>query len=1135
MKKGHQAPTDNLTGREYWRSLDHMVETDEFRSWLDSEFPSAAQQAEDAPSRRHFMKIMSAGFMLAGFGLTGCRRPEELLIPFNKSTGDYIHGVAEFFATSRVHAGGASPLLAKSADGRPVKLERNTSHPDASGTSASTQASMLDLYDPDRLKKINNKGNDVTIEAGTEFLKSLNGQLTQSKGEGFAFLLDGIDSPSRDRLVKSMQAKFPSATWHQYNPLCPTSFSGSENSEGTFQPLYSLAKADRIVSIGSDFLGTEPGNERHTRDYAKGRKITGKDDKMNRLYVVEGPMTVTGASADHRLRLAPSQIEKFAYTLAFELITHKDFPEGALTNDGEITRELSRLKGESSSIREWATKCADDVLDTAHPVTSVIVPGVGQPPVVQALCQMLNLVLGNVGKTVEYKKVESRGFTSIELLANAISSGSVKTLVMVGGNPAYNAPADLKWSEIQSKTTVVRLTDRLDESSKGVEWSIPRSHFLEAWGDGRTADGSLVSVQPLIAPLYNSLSDIEFLAAIAGEASGKGHDIVRQTFAGIARSNNNEQTWRRFIHDGYLKDSYYRYSKPDFSSQKLLEALKKSSVKAEPSEKSLDVVFLPDNKIGAGEMANNGWLQELPDPITKITWDNVILMSPATAEKLGLPASNRIGGKYNMSRIIDVEIGDKKVTGPVWIQTGFADNTVGLQLGYARTAAGRVGNGVGSYNATAIRSFKNAFIAQGASISASAKTVEIACTQDHGSMEGRPIIREANLDQFQKHPNFANDSMGIASHFPHELPYKVYNHPYDNYEEKRKKQEEKDGTIPYPIIKSSVHQWAMTIDLNACTGCNACVVSCQAENNIPIVGKDQVRRGREMHWIRIDRYFSAPITKGENGKAERRKDENLPADPQVSLQPMACVQCENAPCESVCPVNATVHDEEGLNLMVYNRCVGTRYCSNNCPYKVRRFNFFDYNLRPLDSLYDSPVTGQKLPRRPEDEYELAKLARNPDVSARMRGVMEKCTYCVQRIEGAKINQKIKAGASGDVEVPDGTIKTACQDACPADAIIFGNKLDPESEVSQSIKNPRNYTVLGYLETLPRTTHLARVRNPNPNMPDYQESPFTTQEYFRKSEGDPFEHHGGDHHGDDHHGDAHKDNGSHDTQGKEAAH
>lgn len=1159
MKKDLKLSSENSQGRTYWRSQDHLAETEEFRSWLDNEFPSAAREADEAPSRRDFMKIMSASFLLAGFGLTGCRRPEEVLIPFSTSTGDYIHGVAEFFATTRISAKGATPLLAKSADGRPVKLERNPIHSDATGTSASTQASVLDLYDPDRLKKVKNQGADTTKEQGDAQLAALANDLNNTKGEGFAFLLDKLDSPSRDRIVKKLQAKYPQATWHQYDPVCPNSFTQKEGDQSQYQAFYHLDKAHKVVSFGGDFLGKDPQSERNARDFAKLRKLSSPDDKMNRLYVVESAMTDTGASADHRLRLAASQVELAAYRLAIELLENENFQNltpDAKAKAGEL---IGALKANSPSelfeqedhtkVDQFVQHCSDDIFANAYAdgaenpkevvKQTLFIAGPEMPKQVHELCLFLNATTGAIGNTVEYKKIESKGFSSLSSLAKA--SSSTTNLIMIGGNPVYDAPADLNWAASQSQANVWRLSDREDESSENVKWSFPRSHFLESWGDANTADGTYSSVQPLIAPLYDSYTDIEFLSRIAGEEESNPHKIVQETFRQVSQTSNFDNDWRHFIHDGFLKDSYFRYSKPDFSATNLKQSLtaRKEVIEklSKPSAENLQILFLSDSKVGAGEGANNGWLQELPDSVTKITWDNVILMSPKTAADLGLPATNRVGNKYNQARIVEVEIQGRKISGPVWVQSGFADHTLGLVLGYGRTKAGRVGNGVGYYNASAVRTFGSPFISSGAKVSKSVETIEIACTQDHGSMEGRPIVREANLDQFQKHPEFAEKGMGVAAHFPHDLPYKVYDHPYTQYEEKAKKQKEKDGTVPRPIIKSSIHQWAMTIDLNACTGCNACVVSCQAENNIPVVGKDQVRRGREMHWIRIDRYFSAPVS--EDGKIQNK---SIPSDPQISLQPMACVQCENAPCESVCPVNATIHDEEGLNLMVYNRCVGTRYCSNNCPYKVRRFNFFDYNLRPLDNLYASPLTGGGLPRKPADEYELMKLVRNPDVSARMRGVMEKCTYCVQRIEDAKINQKIKAGASGDVEVPDGTIKTACQDACPADAITFGNKLDPDSEVSKSIANPRNYKVLGYLETLPRTTHLARVRNPYEPLAKIENAttPFTTQEHFRedfKEEGaDPFESHHGHHddHHDDHKDGGHKD-GEHKDHGKEAAH
>lgn len=1136
MKKtGSNAPMTEPTGRQYWRSLDHMVETEEFREWLNNEFPSAAREAADGPTRRHFLKIMSASFLFAGFGLTGCRRPEEHLIPFTRGSADYTHGVPEFFATSRPTRSGAVPLLAKSADGRPVKLERNSQHPDSTGTDAQTQASILDLYDPDRQKQVLQGSNAVTRAAGVDKLRAVAKDLNTTKGDGYAFLFDSANSPSRDRLVGSLKAKYPKASIHHYDPLAP-------RLEGvSHKPFYDLRKADLIVSLGSDFLGTEDDATRFTRDFARGRKISSPGDSMNRLYVVEGPMTITGGAADHRLRTAPSQIEKFAAYLALEIILADNNSNAkAVLGDSyaDLVQELNSIKEGAGNLiaswSAWVAACKKDIL--AHQGHVAFVPGAGQPASVHLISQVLNSILGNVGTTVHYTPADSNEFASLQLLANAIEGSTVKNVIMVGGNPVYNAPADLQWAEVQKKAEIIRLTDRLDESSDGVSWSFPRSHFLESWGDARTSDGTLVSVQPLIAPLFDSFSDLEFLALLAGEQTTKPHEIVRRTFQTVSQTDDLESAWKQFLHDGFLKDSYFRHSKPDFQWASFIESFRKVKPLPAPGKENLEVVFLPDSKVGDGSFTNNGWLQELPDPITKITWDNVILVSPTTAKALGLPGSNREGAtSYNIARMVELELNGRKIKGPVWVQSGFADFTLGLVSGYGRTKCGRVGEATGYYNAFAVRIDKNPFIDQGAKVTSLSDKVELACTQDHGSMEGRPIIREANIQQFRKHPQFASDAMGIASHFPHDVPAKVYNHPYENYEKDAKKNQDEGKPAPYPIIKSSVHQWAMTIDLNACTGCNACVVSCQSENNIPIVGKDQVRRGREMHWLRIDRYFSAPVAVDEGKeKGSLRDDRDLPDDPQIAIQPMACVHCENAPCESVCPVNATVHDEEGLNLMVYNRCVGTRYCSNNCPYKVRRFNFFDYNLRPLDALYDSPVFMKKLPRRPADEVELMKMVRNPDVSVRMRGVMEKCTYCIQRIEGAKIAQKIKAGASDNVEVPDGTIRTACLDACPADAIVFGNKMDPNSAVSLSINNPRNYSVLGYLETKARTTYLARVRNPNPEMPDYQEStmsPYTTQEYFRSNNEDPFEHHGHGAHGGDHEG----DHENHDTHAKEGSH
>jgi molybdopterin-containing oxidoreductase family iron-sulfur binding subunit len=637
----------------------------------------------------------------------------------------------------------------------------------------------------------------------------------------------------------------------------------------------------------------------------------------------------------------------------------------------------------------------------------------------------------------------------------------------------------------------------------------------------------LVPVQPLIAPLFDGLSEIEVLAHLGGSAATKGHDIARETFRAFAGAGNFEEAWKKFLHDGYLPGAAPKASDAPVAGN-VINASFNAVAPVTLSKDSLEVVFHRDYRMDDGRWNNNGWLHEFPDPITKITWDNVILVSRKTAAELAVKNGD----------VVEVELGGAKVRGPIWVQPGFADNSLGLALGYGRKrtrtgGAGRIGHEVGLYNAYELRTSGASSYGVGAKVTKTGQTHRIACTQDHGSMEGRPIVREANRAQYEKFPKFARN-FDLEAHSQHiaeaevgspakPRPKGIYEHPYTGFE----KRGGQVGVKLKGVFSSDVHQWGMSIDLSSCVGCGACVLACQSENNIPIVGKDQVLRDREMHWLRIDRYYS--------GWKEKNFDSSVD-DPQAALQPMLCQHCENAPCESVCPVNATVHDEEGLNVMAYNRCVGTRYCSNNCPYKVRRFNFFDYNKRSLDQLkgpwYGSPLTTSKdgswnftrwwknpdAGTRPDDEWDLLKLVKNPDVSVRMRGVMEKCTFCVQRIEQAKISQKVKAGASGDVQLKekDGTVpKMACQQACPAEAIVFGNLLDPGSRVSQLKKNERDYDVLGFLDTRPRLTYLARIRNPNPKMPDYHDVPLVMDEYKTKQHDDPYaprQHPGGAGHG-----------------------
>jgi molybdopterin-containing oxidoreductase family iron-sulfur binding subunit len=1033
-----------MNGRRYWRSLDELADTPEFKEWLHREFPQGASEFEDGVSRRHFVKIMSASFAFAGLGVmgAGCRRPVEKLEPFGRQPENYVCGEPEYYATAMPTRTGAVPLVAKSYEGRPIKLEGNAKFPGSNGgTDRYAQASILDLYDPDRAKQFTKAGKTVSRDEALGFLDELSKKFVANQGEGLAFLAESSTSPSRARLQKLIAKKFPKAQWFTYDAID----SGIHQRAATqafgqpVRPVYHFDKAKVILSLDCDFLGTEDDAHNHIRQFAEGRK---PGEGMSRLYAVESLFTLTGANADHRLRVSANLVSRVA---------------------AEISAQLSEPV---PLLARWVARCAKDLL--AHRGEVLVVAGQRQPMEVHLLAWAINSALGAIGNTVTLLPTTETAGADLKNL----DAGAADTLVILGGNPVYN----LNWSPKQKPKTVVRLGCYEDETAEKSDWNFPLAHYLESWSDATASDGTLVPVQPLIQPLYGGLTELEFLARIAGESQTSPYDIVRTTFAG------SEEDWKKFLFNGYLEGSA---AKPADLPNNQSVTVPQLPAAVSPRKDSLEVVFYRDAKMDDGRYANNGWLQELPDPISKLTWDNAVLVSRKTARELGVQNGD----------VVDITLNGRSVKGPIWTQPGMADYSLGLALGYGRARAGRVGNGVG-FNAYQIFNGKN--IETGATVRKTGETYPLATTQSHWSMEGRPAVREANLQEFSRDAGFANEMHGTEP--PIVAP--LYPNPLDEAK------------------KTALHQWGMAVDLSACVGCGTCVVACQSENNIPIVGKDQVQRGREMHWLRIDRYYTANPQIEKPSDAFQKDDEQQFAewidDVQAVNQPMMCQQCEAAPCENVCPVNATVHDQEGLNVMAYNRCIGTRYCSNNCPYKVRRFNYLDYNKRPLADLkgpfYPTPLTHKtdgkwdllswfKAPdasgMRSEDEWDLIKMAKNPDVTVRMRGVMEKCTFCTQRIEQAKIAQKVKAGASDNVRLTEaaGTIpKTACQQACPAGAIVFGDISDPASSVSRLKAQQRNYSVLGDLLTKPRTTYLARIRNPNPDMPRYHEWPYSFEEY-----------------------------------------
>jgi molybdopterin-containing oxidoreductase family iron-sulfur binding subunit len=1057
MKTDLNNSSSPATGRRYWRSLDELSDTPEFKQWIEREFPQGASELTDPVSRRHFVKIMSASMMLAGLGVlgSGCRRPEEKLEPFGQQPADYIYGKPEFYATAMPTRTGAVPLVAKSYEGRPVKVEGNALYPGGNGgTDRYAQASILNLYDPDRTKHFTHDNKPVSRDEALKFLDDLSIKFSANQGEGLAFLAESSTSPSRARLQKIIAQKFPQSKWFTYDAID----SGIHQRAATqafgqpVKPIFNFDKAKVILSLDCDFLGGEDDGHNHIARFAKGRKV--ENGGMSRLYAVESLFTLTGANADHRWRVAASLIPQIAGWLA-----SSQFRIGG--TEGGIDGDY-----------KWITECAKDLIAAGK--DALVVAGQRQPMEVHLIAYAINSALGAVGNTVTFVPWIESSDPDLKNLGNSATD----TLVILGGNPVYNLGL------LPKVKNVVRLGYYEDETSEKSNWNFPATHYLESWGDAITSDGRSATIQPLIQPLFGGLSDLEFLACLAGEAQTNPYEIVR---AGVGGSEDN---WKKLLFNGFAADSVDHPIAVNFLAGKTLSSGTQTSA---PSASRLEVIFYRDAKMDDGRYANNGWMQELPDPITKLTWDNAVLVSRKTARDLGVQNGD----------LVEITLNGRSVVGPIWTQPGMADYSLGLALGYGREKAGRVGTGVG-FNAFKI--FNGKYIETGATVKKTGGTHVLATTQSHWSMEGRPAVREANLGEYEKHKDFAEKMSGEEP----PIVASLYPNPLDEAK------------------KTALHQWGMAIDLTSCVGCGTCVLACQSENNIPIVGKDQVRRSREMHWMRIDRYYTA------DPKKEKLSD-TFQADPdqqfaewiddvQAVNQPMLCQQCEAAPCESVCPVNATVHDQEGLNVMAYNRCIGTRYCSNNCPYKVRRFNYLDYNKRPLAELkgpmYSTPLLHKtdgefdmlrwwKNPdsgMRDKEEWDLIKMAKNPDVTVRMRGVMEKCTYCTQRIEQAKIAQKVKAGASDDVRLTEaaGNIpKTACQQACPAQAIVFGDVSDPNSAVSKLKALQRNYSVLGNLLTKPRTTYLARIRNPNPLMPDYREWPYSFEE-FEQHNGNPFE-------------------------------
>ena len=1058
MKRVFQHPQEPETGKKYWLSLEALAQKPEFRERLEREFPQGAAELElDGVSRRSFLQLMGASTALAGLTLAGCRRPEKHLVPFTKSVEWAIPGKPLFYSTSMPTRHGALPLIATTHDGRPTKLEGNPHHPASNGaTDTFAQASILDLYDPDRSRFFLEAGKKSDAKTFDAHLEKLAAGLKSKNGDGLAFLAEQNNSPTRERLREEIEKKFPLAKWCVYEPL------GDDAARDAAKIAFGdgirvvphLDKADVILALDSDFLGCNEGGVEAVRAFSSRRRVEKPGDKMNRLYVVENRFTVTGGMADHRLRLPVSQIGAFVSELAREIAKQ----------DAGLAKLVAALPASKAKIdSKWIGECAKDLI--AAKEKSLVLIGARQPVAVQLLALGINSALGNLGKTFTGIQANERlslnGGITLAELAKEISAKKVSALFILGGNPVYNAPADLNFASLLKKVPhTIRLGFYEDETSveaKGgdkaprVTWHVPAAHYLETWGDARTADGSYVSVQPMILPLYGGWSDVDILSRLLGQPKPEGPELVQATFRELAKPQDFAAAWNKFLHDGFLANSTLPSRTLFFS----IDAATPAVQKAGEFSDTMEVVFTASPNVDDGRSANNGWMQEMPEPVTKLTWDNAAYVSLATAEKLGLRGDALTDVfDHRDYEVAEISVGGHKLEIPIVVTPGHADNSISIALGYGRqiyssdNVAARIATGAG-VNAYALRTGASPYFSSVEHVKLTGKKYRLAITQHHWAMEGRALVREGTLEKFNAEPAFAK-TMFMDAEQPKDGNPTLYTHP--------------------PL--TGLNQWGMAIDLNTCTGCQACVVACQAENNTPIVGKEQVVNGREMHWMRLDRYFAS-------------EDEGDP-NPEMLMQPMLCQHCENAPCETVCPVNATVHSDEGLNVMAYNRCIGTRYCANNCPFKVRRFNFFDYQQRPLTDV-TLPVLGKVAglkagPLTEKGSPDSLKMQKNPNVTVRMRGVMEKCSFCTQRIQEAKIATKVKAGQTDDVKIPADSFKTACQQACPADAIVFGDINNPASKVSKVRQQPRNYRLLEYLNVEPRVSYQARIRNPNPHMP-----------------------------------------------------
>ncbi len=1074
MKRIWHHPEEPRTSKRYWRSTAELEQRSEFLKTSGIEFPAgdtlSAEEQEN--SRREFLKVMGAATGLMGLGMASCRRPIFNILPYTDHVEWVIPGKPLLYATAMPRAGGATPLVVTTYEGRPTHLQGNALHALGGGIDTFAQASILDLYDPERSQKPMMSGKVADWERANAVIKKVVAESKKDQGAGLAVIVGEVKSPTLSRLLGDLKKAYPQALISRYEALSSGSAAlahGLVFGNG-IQPVYHLGKAKRILSLDCDFLGLDPIAGDHIKEFAKHRSQNKSGAEMNRLYALENRFTLTGGMADHRKPLAASLIPVAAAFIAAEL--------------GESSAKALAATA-PGSLTDWLKPAIADLKENAG--ASLVLAGSRYGKEVHALVAAINSALGAFGKTVDLVQGDADAAASaFSEVAAAVASGKVKTLVsLTPSNILFDAPDASSFGKSirDKKVAVIHLGSSVNLTARKAGLHLPAAHYLESWGDVRAADGTYSVVQPMIQPLYDGVNEIEVILALldkkvlgpvaaeepakAGAAatgapvvsSATAYDAVRETFGSLV-GGIKEDIWNVTLRDGFLKGSAYTVAQAIVNSSALSGLMADAKAAAAPDAGAYEVVLTPSSSLWDGRYAGNAWLQEAPDPVTKLTWDNAAWLGTKTFRDLGLKEG----------QMVTVSVGGAELTLPAIEAPGHVTHSISISLGYGQKNLGYVGSdtkGKGrGFDAYSLRKGES-FVLTGATLTATSDVYELAITQEHNTMEGRALYREATLEEFNK-PEYTSQT-GMDSHIPPNISF------YKGQVGVRSE------TNPAGFDYQNEHQWGMTIDLSKCLGCTACVVACQSENNIPVVGKDQVRKGRIMQWIRMDRYFAT--NEWGEGKADS-DDVNVDPTPEqlegaeMVMQPVACQQCESAPCETVCPVNATVHTEDGLNAMAYNRCIGTRYCANNCPYTARRFNWFDYNKRPLDELYWGPLsTPEKTGMR-----ESVKLQKNPNVTVRMRGVIEKCTYCVQRLEAAKIQQKQKQRDSKNFRIPTDSVKVACQQACPVEAIEFGDLADPKSSINKMKASPRSYEILKYIGTRPRTSYLARLRNPNPKMP-----------------------------------------------------